>query len=178
MIMADVLKILLLVIGGLTVLVTYMLAAHALTPRLVERSAQAPGSWRGIIASFAVGIPAAGIALFVALALQSLGHVVATALALLVGTVPLALAFAGSAGVALRIGRGLPSAADRDAPWRTLLRGAIVLVLSFLLPFFGWFVTFPATLAFGLGAALLAVRPKRTAPEVAMPGEAPWGRAA
>lgn len=179
MIMADVLKIFLLVLGALVVLVAYLLAAHALAPRRVVRASEALGSWRRIVAALAVGLPSAGFALAIALALQATGNLVGRGLGLALAIVPLALAITGVAGVALRIGRGLPSPIDRDAPWRAVLRGSIVLALCYLLPIVGWFVVFPATFAFGLGAAVLALRPSaRRAARTARAETQSWGQVA
>ncbi|MFM8617588.1 MAG: hypothetical protein ACKOE8_02520, partial [Opitutaceae bacterium] len=71
---------------------------------------------------------------------------------------------AGGTGLALRIGRGLTSARDESEPWRRVLRGGVVLALTFLS-----LVMIPLTLVPGLGALLLAGRgtPKSTLPPTA-----------
>ncbi|MDA0813981.1 MAG: hypothetical protein O3C21_16525, partial [Verrucomicrobia bacterium] len=58
---------------------------------------------------------------------------------------------AGTAALATRIGNGMPSQCDRTDPWRRSLRGGIVLSLSFLLPFIGWFIWMPLALVSGAG---------------------------
>ena len=65
---------------------------------------------------------------------------------------------AGTAALATRIGNGMPSQCDRTDPWRRSLRGGIVLSLSFLLPFIGWFIWMPLALVYGAGVAFLTVR--------------------
>lgn len=65
----------------------------------------------------------------------------------------LLLAFIGSTGLALRIGRNLSAGSD---PWRQVLRGGVMLSLVFITPLLGWFFALPIGLASGFGAFLLA----------------------
>jgi hypothetical protein len=69
------------------------------------------------------------------------------------GLLALLIAFAGSAGLALRIGRNLSGAAS---PWHQCLRGGVMLGLVFITPFLGWGFLLHAGLASGFGAFLLA----------------------
>ena len=77
-----------------------------------------------------------------------------------VGLLSLLIAFAGSAGLALRIGRNLSAAAS---PWHQCLRGGVMLGLVFITPFIGWGFLLHAGLASGFGAFLLAKPWKSTA---------------
>ena len=61
---------------------------------------------------------------------------------------------AGSSGLAAQIGAGLASPADQSQSWRRVLRGGIVLGLTFILPIAGWFLILPISLIMGCGAAL------------------------
>jgi hypothetical protein len=61
------------------------------------------------------------------------------------------LALAGTAGLALRIGRGMAAATDGDENWRRVRRGGIVLAITY-----GTIVLLPLTLLAGLGAIVLA----------------------
>jgi hypothetical protein len=61
----------------------------------------------------------------------------------------------------LRIGAGLPSPTDEQQPWRRVLRGGILLALTFLLPIVGWIVLPLWALVSGLGAFLLSLRGPR-----------------
>ena len=70
-----------------------------------------------------------------------------------VGLFSLLVAFAGSAGLALRIGRNLSS--DASA-WHQILRGGVMLGLVFITPFLGWGFLLHAGLTSGFGAFLLA----------------------
>ena len=69
------------------------------------------------------------------------------------GVLALLIAFAGSAGLALRIGRNLSADASR---WQQALRGGVMLGLVFITPFIGWGFLLHAGLASGFGAFLLA----------------------
>ena len=74
------------------------------------------------------------------------------------GAVSLLVAFIGSAGLALRIGRNLCAGGDL---WQQALRGGVMLALVFITPILGWLVVLPLGLASGFGAVLLA-RPWRS----------------
>jgi hypothetical protein len=69
------------------------------------------------------------------------------------GFAALLIAFIGSAGLALRIGRNLCMEAD---PWRQVLRGGVMLALVFITPLLGSFFLLHIGLASGFGAFLLA----------------------
>jgi hypothetical protein len=71
------------------------------------------------------------------------------------------LGMIGSAGLTLRIGAGLPSPLDEQQPWRRVLRGGILLSLTFLLPVVGWFVLPIWALVSGFGAFILSVQELR-----------------
>ena len=158
MIMADVFKIVFLLLGALLVLVSYWLAATALFPLWVERT-------RAVYDARAVRATVVG--LVVAVPLGALGTGLVTGapngalkvLGALLVSIPVLLALAGSSGFALRIGSGLAMPQDEVTPWRRVLRGGAVLSLCFLLPIVGWFVVLPWALISGVGAALLARRP-------------------
>jgi hypothetical protein len=165
MIMADVLKIVFLVLGTLIVIVSYWLAAAALFPRLVER-AHAVYDARPIRATLvgafiAVPMVVVGLGMLGAVAnpLLKMAGVVLIAIPALLGLV-------GSAGLGDRIGVGLPSADDAAHPWRRLLRGGTVLSITFLLPVVGWVGVLPWTLVSGVGAAVLAMRVREQQPAV------------
>lgn len=162
MIMADVLKIFLIVVGMLAVTIGYWLAAEALAPRLVGRAAVTLRR-RPILAA-ALGLALAAPFLLAGAGLWSAGGGPAKAVGFVLLAVPIFVALLGSAGLARRIGEGLPAAADGAQPWRRVLRGGIVLALLFLLPFFGWFLVLPLTLVAGVGAAFRGWRELRRGP--------------
>jgi hypothetical protein len=162
MIMADVWKIVFLILGTQAVMVSYWLLAAALFPEALRRSRAAYDQRSGRLTM--VGLAAAIPSLLIGAGLLQQGpHPVLKLLgAVLVGA-PVALGLVGSAGLCDRIGAGLPGDADARLPWRRVLRGGIVLSFAFVLPVIGWFALLPWTLVSGVGASLGSIRRRRTA---------------
>src|SRR3954470_24447020 len=106
MIMADVLKILLITLGILTIYVSYWLLAEALAPALVERASRHYGKPVKItLLGLLIGVlPVVG-----GLALSKLPNPLLKVVGLTLAIVPTMLGLVGSAGLTLRIGAGLPS---------------------------------------------------------------------
>ncbi len=73
--------------------------------------------------------------------------------AIAAGVIALLIALAGSAGLAMRIGRNLCASASH---WEQCLRGGVMLGLVFITPVLGWGFLLHAGLASGFGAFLLA----------------------
>jgi len=161
MIMADVLQVTLLIVGTLVVFISYWLAAEALFPRMVERARQQYTAHSILITLLGTVIIAP--MWFVGILLAQNGKPV-VGIALM--GIPWLLGMLGSAGLAQRIGGGLPSSLDEAHPWRRQLRGGIVLSLTFLLPLVGWFFVLPWTVVSGLGGLVVAMftRNKSVAP--------------
>jgi hypothetical protein len=161
MIMADVLKWVLVIGGLLVVFVCFWLAVVALFPTLVDRTQikyDRPFKLLG------VGLPAAAFFIILAVLLFKLKNPVFQLTgSVVIGTV-VALGLVGSAGLAQRVGQGLPSPLDAAQPWRRVYRGGTVLSLVFLLPFVGWFLILPMTLLTGFGAALMSFSKKGALP--------------
>lgn len=154
MIMADVLKIFLIVLGMLIVLISYWLAAESLFPRLVARAQDRYRTHpiRITLLGALIGTPLVALGL----GLLQAGSAPVKVIGFLLTTAAVFGGLVGSAGLCRRIGAGLPSPADADQPWRRVLRGGVVLALTSLLPFAGWFLVLPLALASGLGAVLSA----------------------
>jgi len=156
MIMADVWKILFLILGTQAVMVSYWLLAAALFPQALRRARAAydQRSGRVTVTGLVTAIPTllAGAGLLQAPkpVLKLIGGTLVSA--------PIALGLVGSAGLCDRIGAGLPGDADVRLPWRRVLRGGIVLSFAFVLPVLGWFVLLPWTLVSGVGASLGSLR--------------------
>ncbi|HEV7401337.1 MAG TPA: hypothetical protein VGO11_00355 [Chthoniobacteraceae bacterium] len=175
--LADVFIFLFSILGFVIVFVAYWLMAAALFPKFVARSAERFGSVpvKATLLGGVIGVPMVILGLkFSATAPGGL-----KVLALAVAIVPMLIALFGSAGLALRIGQGLPSARDESEPWRRTLRGSIVLALSFVLPFIGWFALMPFAFLGGFGVFLMglfagkpAVAPALVPPPVPMPAPA------
>ena len=166
MIMADILKIFLLIVGVLTVYVSYWLIAQALFPDLVERARHhyaRPGKIT------LIGLGVALLPFVIGAAISKLPNPLLKLTGVTLMVVPAMLGLVGSAGLISRIGAGLPSPADEQQPWRRVLRGGILFALSFLLPFVGWFVLPIWALVSGLGAFILSVTERRRAPQETPP---------
>jgi len=155
MIMADILKILLVVVGILLIYISYWLLAEALFPRLVKNASSEYG--RPIRITL-LGLAVALLPVLTGLALAKTPNPVFKFIGLTFLVVPGLLGLAGSAGLTYRIGVGLASPIDETQPWRRVLRGGIVLALSFLLPFVGWVIIPLWVLVSGLGAFILSAR--------------------
>jgi hypothetical protein len=162
MIMADVWKIVFLILGTQAVMVSYWLLAAALFPEALRRSRAAYDrrSGRLTFVGLAMAVPAL---LLGAGLLQGGPHPLLKLVGAMLVSAPVALGLAGSAGLCDRIGAGLPGDADARLPWRRVLRGGIVLSFAFVLPVLGWFVLLPWTLVSGVGASLGSLR-RRNAP--------------
>jgi hypothetical protein len=160
MIMADVFKIVFLVLGTLIVFVSYWLVAAALLPRVVDRARARYDAHpvRATLVGALVAVP--GLTLGGALLTQAANPAAKLLGGGIVSLVVL-LAFLGSAGLADRIGAGLPAAGDDAYRWRRVLRGGTVLSFTFLLPVVGWFAVLPGTLLSGIGVAIGALRESR-----------------
>jgi len=158
MFMADILKIFLIVVGLLTVYVSYWLVAQALFPGLVERAGR---YYAKPIKITLIGLLAAAIPFVVGAAISKLPNPVLKISGVTLMLAPALLGLMGSAGLVLRVGSGLPSPLDEQQPWRRVLRGGILLALTFLLPIVGWIVLPLWALTSGFGAFLLSVREYR-----------------
>jgi hypothetical protein len=175
--LADVFIFLFVILGFVIVFVAYWLMAAGLFPKFVERSAERFGKTpiKAVLLGAIIGAPLVILGIKVSQSPNGLFKLLGLAIALL----PLLIALFGSAGLALRIGQGLPSARDEGEPWRRMLRGSVVLALSFVLPFIGWFGLMPFAFLGGFGVFLLrlierkpVVAPVLVAPPVPAPAPA------
>lgn len=166
--LADVFTILFIILGFLIVYVGYWLLAVGLFPRFVERCAErigeAPVKITLLGAVTLTPVVAIGLGISSA-APNGAGKVAGLALALC-GALG---ALLGSAGLALRIGTGLKSARDEQEPWRRVLRGSIVLALTFVMPFLGTFIVMPLAFFSGFGACIAGLWRKKPAPVPVLP---------
>lgn len=148
--LADVFTVVLVVLGLLTVFVGWWLTVAGLFPRLVDGCAEKLGA--GPIKCFLVGLGCAvplivGVIVLGNFSTNPAGKLFSVALMIAL----LLVALAGTAGLALRMGRGLPASTDGDETWRCVRRGGIVLAITY-----GTIVLLPLTLLAGLGALVLA----------------------
>ncbi|HRI86976.1 MAG TPA: hypothetical protein PLJ47_03435 [Candidatus Hydrogenedentes bacterium] len=166
MIMADVFKILFIILGILITTVSYWLLFEALFRRAVKGASLAYEAhpYRVTIIGAVVAAPlfVAGLALLNSAAgLKLVGAILVSGL-LLIGLL-------GSAGLARLVGMRLASATDQHYPWRRVLRGGIILSITFVLPIIGWFVVLPLTLVSGVGAIIVSRWGRRAPESVASP---------
>ena len=161
--LADVFTVVLVILGFLTVFVCIWLMSAGLCPALVERCAGRLGAapFRCALVGVVGVVPLFAIA-------AAVGRVAPNApgkiLSVLIYFFTVLAALFGTAGLAWRIGHGLPAARDQQEPWRRVLRGGIVLAITFLT-----IVMIPLTLIPGLGAFLLARFGRNAVPEPAAP---------
>jgi hypothetical protein len=154
--LADVFSIFFIVLGFLIVYVAYWLMAVGLFPLFAERCA-------GQIGRAPVKTTLLGAITLVPLVVLGLGisskapNGPIKLVGLSIALVALLGALFGSAGLALRVGQGLKSARDEQEPWRRVLRGGIVLGLTFVLPFVGTFVLMPGAFICGFGALVICI---------------------
>ena len=160
MIMADILKIFLIIVGVLTVFVSYWLVAEALFPGIVERSQT---QYAHPVKITLLGLAIAVLPVFIGGAVSKLPNPALKITGLTLLVIPALLGLVGSAGLTRKIGAGLPSPLDLPQPWRRVLRGGVLLALTFLLPFVGWIVLPIWTIISGLGAFVLSARQSRHA---------------
>ena len=155
MLMADTMAVFFVVLGLALALVSLTLLTRGLWPDAVHTSAER--IQRGLVVPFLVGIPIAGLPILLAAVLAKLAGPVGTATGAVILTVVVLHSFIGVAGLATSVGERLSHANDAGRPWHATLRGAVVLVLSGLLPIIGWFVLLPCVFILGSGAATVAL---------------------
>lgn len=165
--LADVFTFLFVILGFLIVYVGYWLMAFGLFPKRTERCAEriSTSPVKTTLVGAVTLVPVIAIGFLISSKAPSApAKVMGVALVL----VALLIALFGAAGLALRIGQGLKSARDEQEPWRRVLRGGIVLGLTFVMPFLGWFVLMPFAFLIGFGAMILG-RPRREAASLPTP---------
>jgi hypothetical protein len=168
--LADVFTFLFVILGFVIVFNAYWLMAIGLFPEFVERCAErmvrpVRATFVGLftfVPAVVLGFTISNKAGNVGVKMLGLGLVLAAAL----------VALFGSAGLALRIGRGLRSTLDEQQPWRAGMRGGLVLALTFVLPFLGTFVLMPFAFIAGAGAFILARRRQEQLAPAAAPAAA------
>lgn len=154
--LADVSTVVLVIVGLLVTFVAWWLAMAGLFPRVVENCAEKLGA--APLTCTAIGLACAVPLIFGAIAV---GNAVPSAAGNLLRAVILLgvifSALTGAAGIALRIGRGLSGQNEPLTPLRRMLRGGVVLALSYL-PV----IWLPLSLLAGLGAIVRVWLTRRT----------------
>ena len=156
MIMADIFKILLPIVGTLMSFVCFCLLYEGIFPAAVERCQGAYQSKpiRSIFLGCLVGIPGTIIGVACLNAGNPLGQLIGFSSIFLL----FSLAVLGASGLSRLLGIRLNSPQDSQQPWKRVYRGSTVLSITFLFPLIGWFLILPLTLLSGLGVALLSLK--------------------
>ncbi len=154
MIFADVMAIVFIILGLMLAFPAYWLLWQALFPRHFagarQRAEQNP------VLALVIGVPVGVVSLVISIALFAAPLPIAKVFGAFGLMALFAVAFGGASGLTGLIGARLPSVRDSEQRWRPVLRGGMVLELTWLMPFLGWFVLLPLSLMFGLGCWLLA----------------------
>ena len=157
MTIADVLGVVLLILGAMLVFQAYWLAGAGLFPRLVG---QARDRYKKPISTTLIGLAVVVPTFllgFVVLVGNEENHPIVKVIGVVIGTVPLLFGAIGSAGLCQLIGLGLPAPGDQSQNWRRVWRGGWVLNFCYLLPFAGWFVLLPWGIISGCGAFVMSL---------------------
>ena len=169
--MADVLMWALVLGAAYIIIVCYWLLASSLFPAHVARCQER-------YTGRPVRITLAGLLTFVPLvvlagAIGKVPHPAVRVGGLVLGLSCLLVALFGSAGLARRVGEGLPSQRDVREPWRRVWRGGLVLAITFFLPFLGWFLVLPWALISGFGAFIMSFPRRERVTAAAVSPQAP-----
>ncbi len=160
---ANVLLWLLLAVGFFLVFLSHWLVAASLFPDYVRECA---GQYQRPVAVTLIGLLALVLPSALGAALLNALPAALKWIGLLFIFIPVMGGLLGTAGLARRIGHGLPAPGDRAQPWKQVLRGGTALALTFLLPVFGQLLAIPLILSSGLGASLFTWSARRRAQRV------------
>ena len=152
MIMADVLKIVFLIIGVFSIIICYWLAMEALFPNFVIKARQRYK--KPIILTF-LGLLVVVIGGAIGVVTKSIVGNSADPIIILLLCIFVLFGLLGSSGLCQLVGMGMPSPVDETQPWRRTLRAGIVLAFVFLLPGPGWLIMAWSGIS-GCGAMVLS----------------------
>lgn len=161
MIMADVFKILFLILGMLMCTVSYWLVFSALFPRLVARTQDAVVShpYRVFVTGALSGVPLTLLGMAMAAngagPLKLLGVVCLMTLTL--------MALLGSTGLVRQVGIGLSGENGARHNGAVVLKGGAAVSIACVLPLVGWFMAIPIILLTGFGAVVPLLWSRRAA---------------
>ncbi len=150
---ANVLAWVFATLGFLLMFVSYWVASAALFPERVEKCERQFG--RPVMTTL-IGLFVFALPIVLGITVSNVAPPALKFVGVLLIALPLLFGLVGSAGLARRIGSGLPSPHDAMQPWRRVLRGGVVLALTFLLPIIGQLFVLPLILAAGTGAVVIS----------------------
>lgn len=149
---ANVLLWFFLTLGFYLVFLSHWLVSVSLFPDYVARCSD---QYRKPVVVTLIGLLAMFVPVGIGMALLNILPPALKWIGLLVIGAPILIGLLGTAGLARRIGLGMPSPEDETQPWKRVLRGGTALALTFLLPILGQLIAIPLVLASGLGASVL-----------------------
>ncbi len=142
------------------VFLSHWLVATSLFPDYVAKCQRQYG--RPVITTL-VGLLFTVIPIAVGLGIANTAPPALKWIGVVLATIPILAGLMGTAGLASRVGFGMPAPVDEAQPWRRVLRGGTALALTFLLPILGQLIVIPLVLASGVGASVLTWLPRRSA---------------
>lgn len=154
MLMADTVKIFLIVLGSLLSLCAFWLFCRALWPSLVKKSQS--HCQEKALKCFLLGLPVSAVPILAFLILVNAPQPVLKMVGFAIFFLYLVYANIGVSGLVTMMGERLREGSSHTSPWRITLLGSFVLSFTSLLPLFGWFFIFPIALITGAGARFLA----------------------
>lgn len=155
MLMADTMSIFFVILGIMLAFPGLWLLCRGLWGETV--TAAAARCRKGLWSSFLVGLPITIVMIVMTRVLFGVLGPVGKVAGVGIVCLYLLQAHTGVSGLATAIGQRLWSPLDEQSPWRSTLRGGVVLELAYLLPILGWFVILPASIIIGSGAATLGL---------------------
>ena len=155
MLMADTMSIFFVILGMMLAFPGLWLLCRGLWPEAVAGAADR--CRKSLWSSFLVGLPITILVIAVTRILFGVFGPVGKIAGVGVVSLYMLQAHTGVSGLATSIGRRLFSPLDEQRPWRSTLRGGVVLELTYLLPILGWFIILPASIIIGSGAANLGL---------------------
>lgn len=166
---ANVLLWVFLTLAFYLVFLSHWLVASSLFPNYV---ANCQNQYRRPVTTTLVGLLFTVIPIAVGIGIANAAPPFLKWIGVLIATAPILAGLLGTAGLASRVGCGMPAPVDEAQPWRRVLRGGTVLALTFLLPVIGQLVVIPLVLASGVGASMLSWLSRKTADSPPQPASA------
>ena len=155
MLMADAMSIFFVILGMMLALPGLWLLCRGLWPEAVANATDR--CRKRLWSSFLAGLPIRILMIAATTLLFSMLGPVGKIAGVGLVSLYMLQAHTGVSGLVTAIGRRLATPVDEQRPWRSTLRGGVVLELAYLLPVLGWFVILPVSIVIGSGAANLGL---------------------
>ena len=155
---ANVLLWVFLTVAFYFVFLSHWLVSASLFPEFTEKCQE---QYRRPVIVTLVGLMATVVPIVAGVLITNVAPPALKWIGIAIASAPIIGGLFGSAGLARKVGVGMPTPIDEAQPWRRVLRGGSALALTFLLPLFGQFIVIPLVIASGVGAGLMARFSKR-----------------